>query len=262
MFGLQRIFITLFVAVASFHAQAAERDDSTWSVMGHYVAYEEPGLMKEHGPLYGVAAAYRGAVTNSRFWQLDFEYLTGDKLTYDGSLQDAARTPVTAPTHDRIWSFRGLFGWITEREVLTYSPFVGIALRDLNDKVQHPGGYEREITYLYLPAGLEIGNDLGNGWSWKITGELDLLLSGTVVSHLSDVNSSAPDITNRQDSGFGYRAMFSLVYGGESFGVRIQPYYQHWDVDDSDFVMLTATSYLYEPKNNTKMIGLQVGADF
>lgn len=216
--------------------------------------------MREFGKLYGVSAAYeRSYAERRRFARFELDVL-GGTITYDGRFQNG--TPVKSGATDRYWLLKGAIGWNNDAETFRYAPYIGFALRSLNDRIQGVGGYEREIFQVYVPLGIELRRDLGGGWTGAALGGVDMLLSGSVKSHLSDVAPGAPDVTNRQSSGFGYHFALTATYPMDAFTLLIQPYFQHWRVDDSDIVPISATQGVMEPMNKSKLFGLRIGAEF
>lgn len=226
-----------------------------------YWHYAEPGLMREFGKLYGFSAAYvHSYAEDLQSAKFEFDFL-GGTITYDGRFQDPP-VPVKSDSKDRYWLLKSTFGWNKEAESFNYAPYIGFAFRSMNDRIQGTGGYERNILQIYIPLGVELKRELGGGWTGAILGEIDVLLSGTVTSHLEDAVAGAPTIENHQSSGFGYHFALTARYPMTSFTLRIQPYFQYWRVDDSDIVPISATQGVMEPSNKSRLVGLRIGAEF
>ena len=79
--------------------------------------------------------------------------------------------------------------------------------------------------------------------------EYDVFLRGRQQSKLSDAGFGAPDITNEQRHGRGYRASFMVEAGHLAFG----PWIDYWNIKDSE-----VSNGFFEPANRTKEAGIEV----
>jgi hypothetical protein len=215
--------------------------------------YKEPGLMELDGMLYGVKGSYTQWSENGLGVTLSLSYDFGPDTDYTGSTWGG--TPVTAEADDHILEFRGLVaGW---------NLFAGIGYRYWHNEVKASGGYEREISYWYVPVGINVSAPLSERWTGRINAEYDLFISGTVTSYLSQAVAGSNDPENEQDSGYGYR--FSVEFKRELeelYALSIEPFFIYWDIDESDWALLTQygvpIGYVYEPENETKTYGIAV----
>ena len=146
---------------------------------------------------------------------------------------------------------------------------MGFGLRYWNDTAQGSGGYEREILYLYSPIGFKLAGPVSSKWSWGFSGEYDLFWKGWVTSHLSDADPGFNDPENHQSFGDGFGIRFSIQFRhhvSERFSWYIEPFFRYWDVEQSDYAILTyygtPFDYVYEPENNTLCYGITVGFGF
>ncbi len=224
--------------------------------------YEE-SIMDEEGVLYGfdLAWIYRPWVPASQSEALpDGGPVLGlegrvafGQVDYDGALSDG--TPLTVDgIDDYCLETRAIFGadWLATDTM--HSVYAGIGYRYLNDDLgTHPAGYERESNYLYLPVGYQIDAGLGEGWSWAARIEYDIFLWGNQRSHLNDADPSLPDVDNRQDGGFGYRASVRLQHKGADASFVIEPFVRFWDIDESEVSL-----GFFEPANETTEYGIQL----
>jgi len=232
-----------------------------------YFDYEEPGLMEESGWMYGIIGSYIYHGNNKLMLETNLSYVVGE-LDYDGQLQDG--TPHTTDTDDWIFEWRGLIGpdfRLKDSSIVT--PFIGIGYRYWNDELKGSGGYEREIQYWYLPIGVKTISPLPANWTWGLSAEYDLFLSGKVKSHLSDVFSGLNDLENDQNFGNGYGVKFSLQFNrkfSNNYGISIEPYITYWDIDQSDLSIVTLygipIAYGVEPENETTEYGLRLNFTF
>jgi hypothetical protein len=227
---------------------------------GHH-SYVEPGLMKESGHLNGLAFGLETRpLEQAMLLRLSGEYLFGG-VTYEGSLyyaNDKRTEPWTTNANDFIYTVKGILGF----PFLNWGRgdlglFAGLGTRYLYDQLQGRGSYEREISYFYLPAGLEMRFFLRAKSMLLVTAEYDRFISGTAKSHLTQTGRSR-DISNTQNSGYGHRLAADLSFWlSDSMDLHIAPYWQHWQVDDSDRVAMDK-ELSYEPMNSTEQIGVTI----
>lgn len=222
--------------------------------------YREPGLMKETGILHGVAAAYTDHAMNVIMLRMEGEFMLGE-LDYDGEYWNG--TPVTGDTDDLLLDVRGLAGYDFVFDKWALTPFAGLGYRYWYDDIKVSGGYERNISQLYLPVGFETGSSVGP-WRWGVRGEYDLLLAGWVKSYLSQAVAGYNDPENEQNfgTGWGTRASVYAEYDlGGRYSLALEPYYRYWRVEDSETDDLTLNGArigsVYEPSNRTTIWGLK-----
>ena len=122
----------------------------------------------------------------------------------------------------------------------------------------NPAGYERESKYLYVPLGYQFDSNHKSGWSFGFGAEFDFFIVGNQRSHLSDFDPAYPDIDNRQNDGYGYRASVRLRHKSKDATFVIEPFFRYWDIDDSDMKYIGDDTYLIEPANETTEIGVQL----
>lgn len=218
--------------------------------------YTEPGLMKIDGMMVGVYGDYvyhsPGRLMLSGSLELGF----GD-LTYEGSTWGG--DPVESDTTDWLYELRALMGYdLPIQNVGWLTPYIGIGQRYLNDDGDGEGAYERETWYWYAPVGLRLTTKPAPDWDIHFTAEYDFFLEGEATGKLSQVDAGFNDPEVKQDSGYGLRFSIGLNYG--SFGII--PYYQYWNIDQSDEDLLTYYGYplgtVVEPDNETKVFGLKI----
>ncbi len=209
--------------------------------------YEEPGLMKNDGILYGVAGAYTRYHDN-RLFRVEGEFALGT-VDYEGSLADG--TPYTMEDNrDYLLNVRLFWGRQRETKDWDHRFYAGLGYRGLNDdSTQDPAGYDRQSAYFYVPLGLKTYHDLADHWQIGLGAELDLLLLGLQFSQI--LNDGV--VTNMQWPGIGARASLELRHKARSADFSIAPFAQYWWVDDS-----TASHGWYEPRNQSFQYGLSL----
>lgn len=219
--------------------------------------YSEAG-MKDSGHLHGIGLLFRKPLSgDSLLLRMSGELLMG-QLSYEGSLvelETGVKTPHRTQTFDVLTNVSSTLGMMNRVGVTTeLTPFAGLGLRYLNDRMKGEGAYEREISYLLAPIGVELATRMGRSARLGLVVEYDLLLAGMVKSHLSDVG--VQDMVNTQTQGQGFRVAADIGFGGaETSDWRIQPYYQYWHVADSD-KQRTGPYLLWEPENKSEQFGV------
>jgi len=227
--------------------------------------YEEPGYMEEEGVFYGVRFGY-----TSRSWvpaspkespsdggamfRAEGRFAFG-QVDYDGALMDG--TPLTYDNQDDfVFEGRLLLGGDRMGGNVLNTLYAGIGYRYLYDDLGSGGlgGYERESNYLYVPLGYQFDSSHKVGWSFGFGDEFDIFIIGEQRSHLSDLDPILPDVDNRQNSGYGYRASLRFQHKSKDAIFTIEPFFRYWDIEDSEFEY----GVLFEPANETTEIGIQL----
>jgi hypothetical protein len=222
----------------------------TWEIAPEvsYFRYEEPGVMKDTGFLYGVAASYTRDRPN-RLLRIEGGFCFG-LVDYEGSLSD--NTPYTIHgNHDYLLNLRLLLGRPWQAGAWDNQFYAGLGYRALNDdSSQDPSGYDRQSNYFYLPLGLKTRHELADRWQIGLGGEFDILLIGIQFSGI--YNNGV--LTSVQWPGFGGRASVELRHRGTPADLAIAPFVQYWWVDDST----VSPDGWYEPRNNSFQYGLSL----
>jgi len=227
--------------------------------------YKEPGVMKEEGIMRGISASYTNTSYNKNMFRGEIRCSFGE-VDYEnsGTVNDI---------DDYVWELRLLggksFSVFTETSL---SPHIGVGFRYLNDdmagKISSTGahGYERESNYFYMPIGIEIITSLEKSWSFSAILEYDYFISGKQKSHLSDVDPGYNDLENDQESGYGLRASVAFEKKNKNLNLLIEPFIRYWNIKKSKNADITYygtyRGYGWEPKNNSKEIGIMVSLKF
>ena len=221
----------------------------TWEIAPEvsYFRYEEPGVMKDTGILYGVAASYTRYRPN-RLLRIEGGFAFG-LVDYEGSLTDD--TPYTMEgNHDYLLNLRLLLGRPWQAHDWDSQFFAGLGYRGLNDdSSQDPAGYDRQSNYFYLPLGLKTYRKLADHWQIGLGSEFDILLVGIQFSGIYEDDV----LTNVQWPGFGGRASVELRRRAKTVDLAIAPFVQYWWIDESN-----VSDGWYEPQNNTLQYGLSL----
>jgi hypothetical protein len=216
--------------------------------------YEEPGLMRDKGILYGGAGAYTHE-RGSRLFRIEGEFAYGT-VDYEGSLVDYRGTPIAGASYtmegnqDWLLNLRFLGGRPWEHEDWDNRFYFGLGYRGLSDdSSQDPAGYERLSSYFYLPLGLKMYHHLAGRWQIGLGGEFDLLLVGLQLSKIPGNGT----VTNVQWPGVGARVSVELRHKTPAADLALAPFLQYWWVADS-----TASHGWYEPRNQSFQYGLSL----
>lgn len=248
-----------------------------------YFKYEEPDVMEETGPLFGVFAGYAmrtpendkvsswqeffSSYQNNYMFGIEGQFLAG-QVDYDsrdtGSIDNI---------NEYLFEIRGLAGYnFPAGEATVLTPYIGLGYRYLDDntggKTSTTGaaGYDRESHYFYMPFGLNIARPLEGPWSVGFNIEYDLFLDGTQESHLEDVSSALNTLENDQNNGYGVRGSIQLVRQADTWNLLVEPFIRYWNVDESTIATITCggtpCAAGYEPNNESTEYGVKVGTRF
>jgi hypothetical protein len=236
--------------------------------------YEEKGLMKETGTMYGVTAKVACRADNmlGLFDLLQVEgSLARASVDYDSNLSGSIDG-----IGDTIAELRSLAGIdVSSRGSPVLTLFTGIGYRRLNDS---GGGrrtsegdyfYDRHSSSWYTPVGLVVGSGAKRGWVLGGWFEYDAFLGGTQYSELTDTNnrefSFSGNLENEQHAGFGLRAGLVLTKRFPSFTLALEPFVRYWKIRSSEPGRVRMTEngsvhdeLLIEPENATTCCGLAV----
>lgn len=238
------------------------RDRFYVGVEGYYDRYKEPvvDLVEEGG--YG-SITYGYMHDFSPTW---FAGLEGRASYGQSSYRSISGEIAAIPALEFDQRIRGGYDFAYSRD-FHLRPFLGIAARyyseegkgEVTNSTPPRFGYDRRITQIYLPIGLDVENQLG-GYSLHSSFEVDPLLWGYVESRFQ--NLGAPQASNHQARGYGLRGEMLLgnvnAYGtGWQFG----PFIRYWDIDDSknaecDGPVAGPGFCIIEPKNTRLQAGL------
>lgn len=135
---------------------------------------------------------------------------------------------------------------------LTFSG--GIGYRVLNDSLHEvEGGYQRINKTWYASLGAEYRMNLANGWVVTPAVKYRHMLKGTQTT------SIAADMNQPKGYGHDLSIKFEKVnsYG---YGFSASVFMRNWDVEKSEHQpYLLGSGTVYEPKNKTREVGIQLG---
>ncbi len=225
------------------------------------ITYKEPGVMKETGFMYGIT----GALTYHKYnYMLSIEGRTDlGKVDYTSDSSGSMDK-----IDDAMWETRGLAGYVLEMsETFAITPYAGIGYRHLNDNMggrastTGASGYDRKISYVYSPIGIDMTTIFGNGWNIKLRLEYDKFLDGNVRSRLGSIPGYY-DIENDQNKGSGARGSIMFKKKGETIDFIIEPFFRYWSIKDSKETTDPVGRIWIEPKNNSREFGINFAAEY
>ncbi len=233
----------------------------SWGLGTHisYIKYEEPGIMEEKGYMYGLLASFT--------YHDEYMYKAEGRFSY-GQV-DYTGSGTLDNINDYMIELRGLFGYDFITTTSVYTPYFGFGYRYLYDDLRGTTstgaeGFRRKANYYYTPIGIETLTTMDDTWSIVVILEYDYFWDGQQESFLSDMGLGWGDISNDQNTGYGYRG--SIKLRNEDIGIHyeIEPYFIYWNIDDSELVLIPGSggSYGYEPANNSTEYGIRVSAIF
>lgn len=227
-----------------------------------YYQYREPGVMKEHGGLLGGYMSFRALLGTSLDARM-FGSAVGGEIQYEGSTWAGSSLEIDTPNW--LLNFRPTLGVVMGGQSgVLIIPYAGVALRWLQDDLSrnYAGGYIRQNTYVYVPLGMEMRSEVGD-WTFGISGEVDVLVVGKNRNQDIPIGSSKYNATLTQTSGFGLQGCaYAKVKASPSFELSIEPFVSYWDLSKSDTKTLDTSQgnvEIYEPENNTLVIGCRLG---
>lgn len=208
----------------------------------------------------GIAAAYN-LYTSDKSWrfrgEVDYSQGTykyygstwgGTPLTMNGTT-DLANVRVTAGNAFPI------------NATALFTPYSGLGYRFLKTDEDHISGYKRHITYLYLPVGADLSLLPFKNQDIRVRANIEgqLLISGKAKAFLGETNPAFDNPVTRQSRGYGVKASVAGDFKIGKTVASIQPYFQFWRVEDSNYAKLAKDPadpyYVIEPHNETSSAG-------
>jgi hypothetical protein len=219
--------------------------------------YEEPDLMTNKGSKFGVEI-------NSSKKNYDY-FLTGSLRYAVGDVKYTG-SGTSSGNEDHLWDLRLVGGKDIDIKNYVFAPYIGLGRRNLFNDLRGTSstgavGYRRNSEYIYNLIGVSHRVKLDGESRITTTIEYNNLFSGRQKSYLSDVSAAYAavfgDPVNKQTKGHGGKVSLSYERSNWSTGI----FYSRWNIGDSQVNTFTSggTTYsVYEPKNNTNEIGVQV----
>lgn len=249
------------VSVKEERISLKTRDEIDIGLQNYWYKYEEElndaFLMSNTGYKYGVSVTGIKTIGDDYYVIADARYAIGDVKYKSAS--------GTGNVSDEVFEGRMVVGNEAIIENYLLSSYLGIGYRRLDNDLRDlgSGGYRRTSQYLYIPIGVT-HRFLVDGKSRISTNiEYDYFVQGKQKSYLlSDVSEWQyarifGDPVNKQKHGYGVR--INTAYEHENWSIG--GFLNYWHIGDSEINHYVdgADLYIaYEPKNDTKEIGLEI----
>ena len=260
---MRKALITAAILVVSSPVASAQKSETAdplltrrgWEIGGQLSQYRYDELnvgTKLWGPKAGVVGAYTYTSASHWFFKVDGRNAYGS-LNYEGS-----GTLDSIP--DWILEGRAVLGKdFSPRSGVAFSPFAGFGYRYLYNDLRGTTstgavGYQRYSRYFYAPVGLTSRLRVDGKWVIAPTIEYDYFIKGRQKTQFTDIGQGFNDANNKQDKGYGYRLSVMAENGPWAFG----PWMHYWRIENSDIVPIGFGVRGYEPKNQTRELGLEV----
>jgi len=203
-------------------------------------------FMSNKGNKYGISGSWTENIDYSYYLKIDARYATGD-VKYSSASG-------TGDVSDNVFETRGIVGTESVVEDYLLGSYIGVGYRFLENDLRDlgAGGYLRESEYVYIPIGITHRFHVNNISRISSSLEYDYLIEGTQKSYLS-ATGLFPDQTNKQKNGYGLR--FNMAYEEPSWAIGA--FINYWNIEDSEKNFVPPV-IIYEPKNITKEIGLEL----
>lgn len=156
----------------------------------------------------------------------------------------------------------------------TVTPFVGLASRILKDRSggreaqDGAQGYDREIAYSYVPAGVAARVALPGRNALTFSGQYNWVVGGYAKSEFSKLDPELPDVKVDLAGGHGFEASAALELPLGRRALSFGPFVRHWNVDASERFRIenpddpSEAIELFEPRNRTTELGVRVSFRF
>lgn len=236
---------------------------------GYRERLEGATVARDDGRFGGFNLGYVQRLGGSWFLRGRFGFALGsvDYRSDDGDIDDVSQTIAHLELHAGRDFRLGESG-------TTISPFIGLGGRRLHD---HSGGeetedgflgYDREVTYSYVPVGVAADIALSGRTALVVSGQYNWVVGGRSISRFSDIDPEFPDVKLDFEGGDGFElgAAVRIPVGGNSLSVG--PFVRRWSVDASETLTLTnpddpsETIEFFEPASRTTEIGLRLSFNF
>ena len=259
---------TGLLALTTTQAQAQAARGWEVGVEGYTYRYEEnldDLHIEDEGRLFGLSVEYGREFARDWVFDARLRVAFGE---VDYSASDGARISDVEQSEGQLELTLGRA--FAASASTTVTPYAGIGARVFNDylggREAQTGqlGYDREISYSYVPLGV-VASTTHGGRTLSFYGQYNWLVGGTSRSEFGDIDPELPTIEVEFENGHGWElgAKLSTPLGRGSFG--IQPFIRLWDLDRSTSFIASDEEFeleLYEPPNTTRELGVRLTYGF
>jgi hypothetical protein len=233
---------------------------------GNYLYYQEvvhgDVLDKDNGLLYGGYFEVRGD-NEYLLVRISVDYSWTDSAKYTGALQNG--TPISLSTREEFYLSELSIGYkALNFSTATLTPYAGVGYRRWIRGEDKLPSYQEDYSWWYVAVGLNLAYRYDK-WVFALDGAVAFPFESEMTTSIAGLYDPAVfNIKSRP----GYRVQASVnytVYANNNLKVLVfgTPYYQRWNIKQSDTVILTQNGVpvqaAYEPKSSTDLYGLKLG---
>jgi hypothetical protein len=235
------------------------RDEIDLGIQSYWYKYREEVngafFMSNTGYKYGASVTGIKTIGDDYYVIADARYAIGDVKYKSAS--------GTGYVSDEVFEGRMVVGNEAIIENYLLSSYAGIGYRRLDNDLRDLGssGYRRVSQYFYIPIGVTHRFLVDSSSRISTNIEYDYFIKGEQKSYLSDVNAWYAavygDPVDKQKHGYGVR--INSAYEEQDWSIGA--FFNYWHIGDSEKSYYTDgidLYYAYEPKNDTKEIGLEI----
>ncbi len=172
----------------------------------------------------------------------------------------------TDTTTDKMYDLKAVFGYDFIFGNMAVTPYAGLAMHFWETTVEGGFSYPYSFQQYYAPLGAQITYKGSESWTAALKLEYDFFLLGRIDCKVSQADPLYTDMTYDQHGGFGFYISANFTYSFVSWSLGIEPYFQYWDIDESDSELYsyngTLVGYMSEPENKSRIWGLRFFAEF
>jgi hypothetical protein len=246
--------------ISQKRAQVTERTKEHQFAVGLMASnfyYQEPGLMKDSGYLYGVGLQYLYQMNSTLQFRVDGE-LSAGTLTYDGHFMDGSPAKFEGEQF-RIFAIDTTWAKdIYTDEPSVFGPFYGAGYRSTYDSKDNDSDYRRDYFYVYGIFGLQYRTKHSSQAASNLRLGLNYLVGGINRTYLSDFDPDLPDVTLSYNSGTAVKIAYEytrLLQDSKKLIVGLA--YTRWSVAPSQ-IARTPVGNFVEPANDTLITSLNL----
>ncbi len=272
---MKKATLGLAAASAAFVASAAEAQTRPGFELGAEVLdysyrerFEGEVVAKDDGTFAGITFGYVETIGSGMFLRarLSTDFGSVDYSSGDGRLENVSQSIGQLEFH--------LGRDIAVGSGATLTPFIGIGSRVLEDKSGGNEtelgalGYDREISYAYVPVGVAAGLPVGGRAALILSAQYNWVVGGEAKSRFSDLDPELPNVKVDLDEGHGFEASATVRFPLGRHAIGFGPFVRHWNLDRSTSFVLTdpdgsgESIEFFEPRNRTTELGLRLSFSF
>jgi hypothetical protein len=236
-----------------------------------YKEFDEGDLfIREDGSMVGIRLSYVQPIAGGLFGRA---LVSGAAGSVD---YDPLDEPVIEDIDQSVGRVELHFGYdFMLKGGASITPFAGFGARLYEDESggrRTEGGrigFDREITYRYIPVGLATSIPVGGRKRLNLSAQYNHLIGGEVNNFFSRIDPEAPDVELEFNGGHGLEAsaMLALPVGRRN-AINVGPFIRRWELADSDTFTIvnpddpTEAITFLEPENRTTEIGIRASFSF